>query len=85
MVEIPELEGWSTAPQVAKHFGVSRQRVNQWILEGKFPLVHRIGEILILPESDIDTFAERRGRRAVHTEVPASVCRPKLVQEDLYE
>lgn len=58
--EIPELEGWSTVPQVAAVFKVSRQRVNQWVLEGKFPGIYRISEIILISESDIDSFAERR-------------------------
>lgn len=57
--ELPEIEGWSSVPQVAQRFGVSRQRVNQWVQEGKFPAVHRISEILLIPEADIDDFAER--------------------------
>lgn len=57
--ELPELEGWSTVPQVAERFGVTRQRVNQWVLEGKFPSTHRISEVILIPESDIDNFAEQ--------------------------
>ena len=56
--ELPELEGWSTVPQVAERFGVTRQRVNQWVLEGKFPMTHRVSEIILIPEADIDAFAE---------------------------
>ena len=56
LTDIQELEGWSTVPQVAERCGVSRQRVNQWVLEGKFPAVHRISEIILIPEGDIDEF-----------------------------
>jgi len=58
--ELPELEGWSTVPQVALRMDVSRQRVNQWVQESKFPTVHRISEIIIIPEADIDAFEESR-------------------------
>lgn len=61
--ELPELEGWSTVPQVAERFGVSRQRVNQWVLEGRFLGTHRISEVILISETDIDDFAERsRGK-----------------------
>lgn len=66
--ELPEIEGWSTVPQVAERFGVSRQRVNQWVLEGKFPTTHRISEIILIPESDIDDFAERSRGNPVRTQ-----------------
>ena len=66
--EIPELEGWSTVPQVAQRFGVSRQRVNQWVLEGKFPGIYRISEIILISEFDIDNFAERRRGNPVRSQ-----------------
>lgn len=63
--ELPELEGWNTVNQIAKLYKVSRQRVNQWIQEGKFPGVHRISEVLIVSDLELDTFDAGRSGRSV--------------------
>ncbi len=66
--EIPELEGWWTVPQVAVRVGVTRQRLNQMVQEGKFPHVHRINEVLLVPDADIDdyeAFLKGRPRKVV--------------------
>lgn len=66
--ELPELEGWSTVPQVAERFGVTRQRANQWVLEGKFPMTHRVSEIILISEADIDAFAEQSRGHSVRVQ-----------------
>lgn len=38
---------------VAKLFGVTRQTVNNWIADERFPNVGRIGRKYILPEDDV--------------------------------
>lgn len=63
ITDLPELEGWCTVPQIAQRFGVARQRGNQWVQEGKFPNVARIGEIIVIPDCDVEFFAASREGR----------------------
>ncbi len=69
--ELPELEGWSTVPQVAERLGISRQRVNQLVQDdGRFPNVHRVSDVLLIPESDIDAYEEQKKGGTVRAASP---------------
>ena len=49
---IPALDEWKTASQVATALGLSRQQVNKMIQAGKFKTAHVLGEQIYVVKRD---------------------------------
>jgi hypothetical protein len=60
-LDLPELEGWLTTTQVAVRLQLSRQRIGQLIQIQSFPNAKRVGDVMLIPVSDLDLYLQNKG------------------------
>lgn len=60
-LDLPELEGWLTTMQVAVRLQLSRQRIGQLIQIQSFPNTKRVGDVMLIPVSDLDLYLQNKG------------------------
>lgn len=53
-------KGLLTTADIAKLFGTSRQSVNDWIKDGAFPNLDRVGRSYVVPPSDVSLYVKAK-------------------------
>jgi hypothetical protein len=71
-MNVPELDGWLSEPEVASWLGVTRQRVHQMIKQDKIQTAHRIGRGLVISTREaIKLLGDRKRGRLIPLDLPS--------------